>query len=355
MARRSYRQAHVQRLLKSFLQFHREKIKRSQRRKLLREKFFQRAGLFVNNEGANQIPHRPDSLASITSGDSESENMNSLEVTDSDFDMESLGSSSRSQSVSSTDSEASLSSIVSEISLADLPDPLSTTHGDSDDTFNLEDGDDNNSDLEGFADDEDSDDEETPIRLTKPMVSRGSILTRSIRESISDMYSHRYQMPRNTLPRGPAYLPHVLQIYKQLRPDKFREVLRVWPTTFDRLVKKIEDDTIFTNNSNNAQLSVEEQLAITLFRFGHSGNGASIQNIANWAGVGKGTVLLVTRRVMTAILRQEFMKDAVHYPSPEEKEKAKQWVEAHSCKAWRNGWYLDSIVRPPSLVWRKLL
>ena len=61
----------------------------------------------------------------------------------------------------------------------------------------------------------------------------------------------------------------------------------------------------------------------------------------NWAGVGKGTVAMVTRWVMTAILCPEFMKDAVRWPTDEEKEAAKIWVEQHSCHAWRGGWCFD--------------
>ncbi|KAL6301143.1 hypothetical protein BKA93DRAFT_739202 [Sparassis latifolia] len=148
----------------------------------------------------------------------------------------------------------------------------------------------------------------------------------------------RYQKPRNEFPRGPAYLPHVLTVLKPRRPDLFREELRVSPATFDRIVTEIEQDPVFYNNSQNPQMPVDEQLAILLWRFGHDGNAAGLQQVANWAGVGKGTVLLVTRRVMTAILRPNFRKIAVRFPTEEEKEEAKRWVENHSCRAWRDGW-----------------
>ena len=85
-------------------------------------------------------------------------------------------------------------------------------------------------------------------------------------------------------------------------------------------------------------MPVESQLAITLYRFGHNGNAASLQSVANWAGIGKGTVTLATRRVMTAILWPDFMQNAIRMPNEEEKEAAKEWVAAHSCDAWRNGW-----------------
>ncbi|KAJ7132028.1 hypothetical protein C8R44DRAFT_612118 [Mycena epipterygia] len=145
-------------------------------------------------------------------------------------------------------------------------------------------------------------------------------------------------MARDTFPRGPSFLRHILGRLKDTWPDLFRQDLRISPFTFDQLVKKIADDPVFANNSSNVQMPVEDQLAIVLFRFGHSGNAAGLQKVANWAGIAKGTVLLVTRRVMTAVLRPDFMEEVVRMPTAPEKEKVKAWVEAHSCKAWRDGW-----------------
>lgn len=119
------------------------------------------------------------------------------------------------------------------------------------------------------------------------------------------------------------------------------------PLTFDKLVAALETDPIFFNNSNHPQLPVEQQVAVALYRFGHDGNAASIQAVANWAGLGKGTVHLVTRRVMTAVLRPAFMQTAVRMPTAAEKERAKRWVQRHSCKAWRDGWcFVDGTLVP---------
>jgi hypothetical protein len=169
-----------------------------------------------------------------------------------------------------------------------------------------------------------------------------------VRQSIKRMYSTRYEEPRDEpIPRPPAQMPHTLEVLKDERPDIFREVLRITPYTFDRLREKIEKDPIFFNNSNNPQIPVEEQLAITLYRFGHDGNAASQASVGRWAGAGKGSPALHTKRVMTAVLRQSFMNDAVRLPTPEEKSKAKDWVEAHSCRAWRHGWiFVDGTLIP---------
>jgi hypothetical protein len=117
--------------------------------------------------------------------------------------------------------------------------------------------------------------------------------------------------------------------------------------TFDALVARLEHDPVFFNNSNHPQLAVELQLAVALYRFGHDGNAASLQSVANWAGLGKGTVHLCTRRVMTAVLRPSFMQQSVRMPTPAEKERAKRWVHDHSCKSWRNGWcFVDGTLVP---------
>lgn len=198
------------------------------------------------------------------------------------------------------------------------------------------------------ADTESSDEEDTESSSEEEMGHRRRLGgVRMVREIVEDMYSQRYEKARDPLPRGPSFLAHVLHVLKQSRPDLFRQELRVSPETFDQIIAKLTTDPVFTNNSRNAQLPIEQQLAIVLFRFGHDGNAASLQKVANWAGVGKGTVLLVTQRVMTAILRRSFMSEAVCMPTMEEKEEAKAWIEKHSCKAWRSGWcFVDGTLVP---------
>lgn len=196
------------------------------------------------------------------------------------------------------------------------------------------------SDIDMLADDEMDSSDGEDLDIGGGYTGRWCRLQRWVVGQIQEMYSQRYEKPRNELPRGPSYLHHVLHVLKNSRPDHFREELRVTPCTFDAMVAAIELNPIFANNSTNGQMAVEEQLAITLYRFGHDGNSASLQSVANWAGVGKGTVLLVTRRVMAAVLHPEFMSAAVQMPTEEEKEQAKEWVHKHSCKSWRDGWCL---------------
>ena len=82
---------------------------------------------------------------------------------------------------------------------------------------------------------------------------------------------------------------------------------------------KIKDDPVFFNNSNNPQILVEEQVAITLFQFRHNGNAASQESVARWEGEGsgeKGSPALHTKHVMTAILWWSFISKAVQLPTP---------------------------------------
>ncbi|KAF7370022.1 DDE Tnp4 domain-containing protein [Mycena sanguinolenta] len=273
-------------------------------------------------------------MASDTSFSSDSDidlddSLTSDSSTHSDDWSDILGSDWRSSSSSCSSSEFTTGD-----DTGSLPDLHPAGYPDSDD----EDFDsDSTSDSGDDADDEDElgldEDKDLPwIRSNRAL--------RWVQHALEDLYnpSQRYEVPRNTLPRGPAFMRHVLGTMKDTRPDLFRQELRVSPHTFDRLARRLACDAVFSNSSNNAQMPVEDQLAIVLFRFGHSGNAAGLQKVANWAGVGKGTVILVTRRVMTAILHPDFMSEFVRMPTAAEKEKAKAWVESHSCKAWRDGW-----------------
>ena len=85
---------------------------------------------------------------------------------------------------------------------------------------------------------------------------------------------------------------------------------------------------------------MEIQLAIALYRFGHDGNAASVEAIAQWAGVSAGMVVKATRRVIIAVL--SLHDSVIRWPSEEEKEEAREWVECTACEGscpqWRNGY-----------------
>jgi len=144
--------------------------------------------------------------------------------------------------------------------------------------------------------------------------------------------THRISKPQENL------LNFTLKVYKTHEPGIFRELLRIEPSVFDSLVALLELDPVFQNKSINSQLPVEEQVAITLYRLGHFGNAASMTKVGLWAGRGHGTVDLITRRVLTAVLRPKFRAKAMRKPSEDEKEASRQWSESKSCQEWRGGW-----------------
>jgi hypothetical protein len=127
----------------------------------------------------------------------------------------------------------------------------------------------------------------------------------------------------------------VLIFYKEDDSFRFRLNLRVAPRTFDALLALIQDDPVFYSTGITTQLPTPYQLAITLYRFGHYGSASSIEAVAQWAGCSSGAVVKSTRRVMLAFM--PFHDRAIRWPTSPEKQKASDWVESVSCKAWGPG------------------
>jgi hypothetical protein len=130
----------------------------------------------------------------------------------------------------------------------------------------------------------------------------------------------------------------LLEHWRNDNLNQYRGKVRVDPFVFDSIVDKIRDHFIFHNNSNLPQTPVKVQLAIFLFRAGHYGNAASPEAIGHWAGVSPGTVVNCTNRVMVALL--SLHDEYVRFPTAEEKERAKAWVEEKACPEWRDGYLM---------------
>ena len=91
---------------------------------------------------------------------------------------------------------------------------------------------------------------------------------------------------------GTTHIPQLqlLDEWKIDNPVLFRHKLRVSPDVFANLIDIIKDHPIFHNNSTHPQLLVQVQLAIFLDAAGNYGNAAISQDMAEGAGVSKGTV-----------------------------------------------------------------
>ena len=70
----------------------------------------------------------------------------------------------------------------------------------------------------------------------------------------------------------------------------FTNMLRASPTVFQVLRDLIQEHPIFCNHSNNPQTPVQTQLAVTLYHMGRYGNGASLEDIAQIAGISEGSL-----------------------------------------------------------------
>ncbi|ESK82493.1 hypothetical protein Moror_8526 [Moniliophthora roreri MCA 2997] len=82
--------------------------------------------------------------------------------------------------------------------------------------------------------------------------------------------------------------------------------LNEWTSiSFDKLVEAISWNPVFHNKSNVPQSPVDHQIAVALYQFGHYGNAASTIKIALWAGIGFGTVELVTYQMRNNGRRQK--------------------------------------------------
>jgi len=135
---------------------------------------------------------------------------------------------------------------------------------------------------------------------------------------------------------------HLAWVYAQnpADHDRFINMLRVSPAVFEVLLHLIEEHPIFSNNSNNPQKPVQAQLAVTLYRMGCYGNGASLEDIARIAGCSEGDIVNATAHCFEAT---ESLHDIfVHPLTGDEKEVEKRWVDQHLGfqGSWRDGWVM---------------
>jgi len=83
----------------------------------------------------------------------------------------------------------------------------------------------------------------------------------------------------------------------------------------------IETHPIFLNDAHISQSPVSMQLATVMFQFGHDGNVASAEAVAQWAGISTSSIVNCTCRVM--ILFLALHNFAIHWSSEEKKEELK--------------------------------
>ena len=158
--------------------------------------------------------------------------------------------------------------------------------------------------------------------------------------SISAICQARYLQPRSPVAKSGSL--HLAWKYAQNPSDyhHFVNMLRVPPGVFQAILSLIEDHPVFYNQSNQSQESVEVQLGVTLYQMGRYGNGASLEDIACFAGCSEGAVELYTKWCFIAI--ESLHNDFVRLPTDQEKEEEKCWIDQHLGfkGTWREGWVM---------------
>lgn len=98
---------------------------------------------------------------------------------------------------------------------------------------------------------------------------------------------------------------------------RFQNEFRMTKQSFMYVHDLIAAHPVFQNNSRYSQVCIQKQLAVALFRFGHSGNSVSVGKTARKFGISEGSVELYTRRVIEALISLE--PETVSWPNAEDR------------------------------------
>ena len=102
-----------------------------------------------------------------------------------------------------------------------------------------------------------------------------------------DELGHRKYFNTGEVLRTAASMENRLE-QKYARPDIFRKPARKDPATFDLLVKELADEAVFHNESHNLQKCLLiDKYSLHLNVLGSYGIGSSVNDIAEWAGIGQ--------------------------------------------------------------------
>lgn len=162
-------------------------------------------------------------------------------------------------------------------------------------------------------------------------------------ENLGIVAACRYAVPRLPVPKSTEWISLVLP---NISEDRFKMLLRMERTTFHALLSRIQPKACF-NPAANRQHPVAIQLAVTLYRLGASGDGASIGRIAALFGIGDGgTIDIMTRRVFAAI--SDLEAEYLHWPSRLERGKiiADTFHEMPHCIGYLDGSEVKLAERP---------
>ncbi|SPO23074.1 uncharacterized protein UTRI_01752 [Ustilago trichophora] len=178
----------------------------------------------------------------------------------------------------------------------------------------------------------------------------------SIMHQLLDTYmqaaSQRYTAPRGRKRRRQDHLVDLLDEYQHTDRKLFRGLVRMTPTAFEDLVTRLHQTRAF-NAGQLERSEVREQVAVALYRFGRSGNGAGFRDIALHCGCSQGSVNNWTRRTIEALL--EITPEVLTFATEDERSRSARWVSNHvDVPEWSRGWLVADGTHIP-LAWKPAL
>lgn len=137
--------------------------------------------------------------------------------------------------------------------------------------------------------------------------------------------SSRYSIKRTLIPKSLQWVTDVMPSYSDAR---FKIEVRVTRATFGFILNAIQDNRIFQSHGNVPQAPVARQLQVALYRFGAHGNAGAVRRVGARFGIGDGTAMLFTQRVITAI--NALYDQYVVWPSVNERTQIATRIMDHS-------------------------
>lgn len=116
----------------------------------------------------------------------------------------------------------------------------------------------------------------------------------TLEDDICAVLSYRYSVKNPPVPKSCLWVSEVLP---SLDDRRFQEIVRVNRAQFHHILNLIEGSKFYCGGWSSKQLPVFTQLAISLYRLGSYGDGATTSKISALFGVGDGgTIERITDR-----------------------------------------------------------
>mmetsp|Transcript_6856 Transcript_6856/g.6158 ORF Transcript_6856/g.6158 Transcript_6856/m.6158 type:complete len:404 (+) Transcript_6856:89-1300(+) len=124
----------------------------------------------------------------------------------------------------------------------------------------------------------------------------------------------RYLNARNNIPKNDLDSVEMIWLYED---KEFKQIVRMDKQSFVSVVRLLENNVVFLNNSRNQQAPVWVQCIVAFHRFGCEGNGSSIFLNGHLFGISYGTVINYTERVIKALI--DIRGTYIKWPNAEER------------------------------------